>query len=119
MRAALPIRRARWASGASNPSFVRPRRFTWRKQCKRWLLQHDVTLENVYHLLTDIEYLKDVVAVLECRPEASAMVRHFQKFMAQPPEQLAGVMASAGNYLHHFTSPAIAEVFCRDSTFAL
>ena len=81
--------------------------------------EHEVTLANVYHLLTDAEYLKDVLSVLECRPEAGALVRHFQKFMAQPPEQLAGVMASAGNYLHHFTSPAIAEVFCRDSTFSL
>lgn len=81
--------------------------------------EQEVTLANVYHLLTDADYLKDVLAVLECRTEASALVRHFQKFMAQPPEQLAGVMASAGNYLHHFTSPAIAEVFCRDSTFSL
>ena len=44
---------------------------------------------------------------------------HFEQYLAQPPEQLAGVVGTVRNYLQHFTTPEIAEVFCRDSTFDL
>lgn len=80
-------------------------------------LDYEVTLENVYHLLTDVDDLKEVVAALESRqPE---LARHFQKFLAQPAEQLAGITGTVTNYLHHFTQPEIAEVFCRDRTFSM
>jgi len=80
-------------------------------------LSYEVSLENVYHLLTDLQDLKDVAEALESRqPE---LARHFQKFLAQPPEQLAGITGTVTNYLHHFTQPEITEVFCRDSNFSM
>jgi type IV secretory pathway TraG/TraD family ATPase VirD4 len=80
-------------------------------------LDFEVTLENVYHLLTDVDEMKEVVTALETRrPE---LARHFQKFLAQPPEQLSGITGTVINYLHHFTKPEIVEVFCRDNTFSL
>ena len=80
-------------------------------------LDYEVTLENVYHLLTDVDEMPEVVTALETRrPE---LARHFQKFLAQPPEQLSGITGTVTNYLHYFTKPEIVEVFCRDSTFSL
>jgi len=80
-------------------------------------LDYEVSLENVYHLLTDVEDLKEVAEALEAsQPELAG---HFRKFLAQPPEQLAGITGTVTNYLHHFIQPEITEVFCRDSTFQI
>jgi type IV secretory pathway TraG/TraD family ATPase VirD4 len=56
---------------------------------------------------------------LGAKEATRGLAEHFQNYLAQPPEQLAGIMGTIGNYLHYFTEPAIAEVFCRDSTFSL
>ena len=74
-----------------------------------------VTLENAHNLLVNAADTKRALALLKS-PE---LIEHFQQYLAQPPEQLAGVTGTVQNYLHYFTSPEIAEVFCRDSTFEL
>jgi type IV secretory pathway TraG/TraD family ATPase VirD4 len=63
--------------------------------------------------------LREVIDELEARESTRELARHFQKYASQPAEQLAGIMGTVGNYLHYFTTPEIAEVFCRDSTFSL
>lgn len=78
-------------------------------------LDCDVTLENAHNLLVNPDDTRDAVRELDGTP----LAEHFANYLAQPPEQLAGVTGTVANYLHHFTQPAIAEVFCRDSTFAL
>jgi type IV secretory pathway TraG/TraD family ATPase VirD4 len=74
-----------------------------------------VTLENVHNLLLNPSDSRAAMARLRSR----ALVEHFEQYLGQPPEQLAGVVGTVRNYLQHFTVPAIAEVFCRDSTFSM
>lgn len=78
-------------------------------------LKYEVTLENKHNLLVNPSDTQDAVRELEGTP----LGEHFASYLAQPPEQLAGIVGTVGNYLHYFTQPAIAQVFCRDSTFAL
>lgn len=82
-------------------------------------LKFEVTLDNAYHLLTDPEELNGVIKELEGNAATSELAAHFGKYAAQPPEQKAGVTGTAANYLAHFISHEIADVFCRDSTFSL
>ncbi len=79
----------------------------------------EVTLENAHNLLVNEPDTQDALRRLEAIESAYALVEHFRSYLAQPPEQLAGITGTVRNYLHYFTQPAIAEVFCRDSTFAL
>ncbi|HAB18976.1 MAG TPA: type IV secretion system DNA-binding domain-containing protein [Verrucomicrobiota bacterium] len=74
-----------------------------------------VTLENAHNLLVNPADTQRALRQIK----SPALVEHFEQYLAQPPEQLAGVTGTVRNYLHHFTSPEIAEVFCRDSTFDL
>lgn len=74
-----------------------------------------VTLENAHNLLVNADDTRDVLGKLKSRELAD----HFRQYLTQPPEQLGGVVGTIRNYLHHFTQPEIAEVFCRDSTFRL
>lgn len=83
------------------------------------VLGYEVTLENAHNLLVNAEDTTAALRRLEAMPAARLLADHFRNYLAQPPEQLAGITGTVGNYLHYFTLPAIAEVFCRDSTFAL
>lgn len=74
-----------------------------------------VTLENVYHLLVNPADLQKVLQ----RLQSTELRDHFRQYLDQPVEQLGGVVGTIRNYLHPFTQPEIAEVFCRDSTFQL
>jgi type IV secretory pathway TraG/TraD family ATPase VirD4 len=78
-------------------------------------LGYEVTLENAHNLLVNPTDTQAAARQLEGTP----LGEHLANYLAQPPEQLAGVIGTVKNYLHYFTRPAIAEVFCRDSTFAL
>lgn len=82
-------------------------------------LGYEVTLENAHHLLVNPKDTTGAIDQLVACGIASGLAEHFRNYLAQPPEQLAGIIGTVGNYLHHFTQPVIAEVFCRDSTFAL
>ncbi|PWU19883.1 MAG: hypothetical protein C5B50_05485 [Verrucomicrobia bacterium] len=82
-------------------------------------LGYEVTLENVHNMLVNPGDTARVVKELGTKETTRGLAEHFQNYLAQPPEQLAGIVGTVGNYLHYFTEPAIAEVFCRDSTFAL
>jgi type IV secretory pathway TraG/TraD family ATPase VirD4 len=79
----------------------------------------EVTLENAHNLLVNQADTQDALHRLEASESARALAEHFRGYLAQPPEQLAGITGTVRNYLHYFTLPAIAEVFCRDSTFDL
>lgn len=80
---------------------------------------YEVSLENLYHLLTDAEDLSQVIDELEQEIATRPLASHFQKFLGQPPEQLEGIRGTIQNYLGGFVTSRIAEVFCRDSTFQL
>jgi len=82
-------------------------------------LGYDVTLENVHGLLTHTGDLQKSVAELRNRPGATEWTRQLQEFLDQPPEQRSGIQATVSNYLHYYTTPEMAEVFSRDSTFSL
>lgn len=82
-------------------------------------LGYDVTLENTYNLLTNLADLQNAIAALQGVPATAELARQLQDFLDQPPEQRAGIVGTVGNYLHYFTTPEIAEVFSRDSTFSL
>ena len=83
------------------------------------VLGYEVTLENVHNLLVNPADTAKIIEQLAAKKTFGGLVDHFANFLAQPPEQLAGITGTIGNYLHYFTEPAIAEVFCRDSTFTL
>ena len=83
------------------------------------VLGYEVTLENAHNLLVNATDTTDALRRLEALETARALAEHFRNYLAQPPEQLAGITGTVRNYLHYFTVPAIAEVFCRDSTFDL
>jgi len=82
-------------------------------------LDYEVTLENAHNLLVNPPDTQAVLAQLSAHGRNHALAEHFRNYLAQPPEQLAGITGTVGNYLHAFTQPEIAEVFCRDSTFNL
>jgi type IV secretory pathway TraG/TraD family ATPase VirD4 len=82
-------------------------------------LGYEVTLENAHNLLVNVPDTQATIAQLAAQESCHALAEHFRNYLAQPPEQLAGITGTVGNYLHYFTQPEIAEVFCRDSTFAL
>lgn len=82
-----------------------------------------VTLKNCYEFLTNDYLMQKTLEELKGRgtPLAKEIVNHFHcNFLSQPPEQLGGVRQTLFNYLKYFTDPAIAEVFCPESsTFKL
>ncbi|HOB98273.1 MAG TPA: type IV secretion system DNA-binding domain-containing protein [Verrucomicrobiota bacterium] len=82
-------------------------------------LGYDVTLENLHTLLTNLADLQKTIAELRENPATAELARQLQDFLDQPPEQRAGILGTVDNYLRHFTSPEVAEVFSRDSTFSL
>jgi hypothetical protein len=82
-------------------------------------VDYQVTLENAHNLLVNPEDTNAVLRQLVSKDPVHPLAVHFRNYLAQPPEQLAGIVGTVANYLHYFTEPAIAEVFCRDSTFAL
>ncbi|MBE7503559.1 MAG: type IV secretory system conjugative DNA transfer family protein [Verrucomicrobiales bacterium] len=82
-------------------------------------LGYEVTLENAHNLLVNPPDTQAAIAQLASREPTHSLAEHFRNYLAQPPEQLAGITGTVANYLHYFTLPPIAEVFCRDSTFAL
>ncbi len=86
------------------------------------LLGYDVTIENARNLL--LNPADNAAALSDLRRLASAeaieLVEHWEAhYLNQPAEQLGGVRGSIANYLSPFVSPAIAEVFCRDSTVTM
>lgn len=83
------------------------------------VLGFEVTLENAHNLLVNEPDTQDALRRLDSIASARALAEHFRNYRAQPPEQLAGITGTVRNYMHYFTLPAIAEVFCRDSTFDL
>jgi type IV secretory pathway TraG/TraD family ATPase VirD4 len=82
-------------------------------------LGYPVTLENAHNVLVNPEDTNEITRALFSKDPAHPLGVHFRNYLAQPPEQLAGIVGTVANYLHYFTDPAIAEVFCRDSTFSL
>jgi len=82
-------------------------------------LGYEVTLENAHNLLVNPGDTQEAIRKLGTLGEARDLAEHFRNYIAQPSEQLAGIVGTVTNYLHYFTTPIIAEVFCRDSTFAL
>jgi len=81
-----------------------------------------VSLENACHLLVNQEDLQQALSDLDKlrTPTAQALAAHFRhSYVNQPPEQWGGVQSTVANYLQPFLQPAIAELFCRDSTFAM
>lgn len=82
-------------------------------------LGYEVTLENAHNLLVNPPDTQAAITQLTAREPACPLAEHFRNYLAQPPEQLAGITGTVRNYLHYFTLPPIAEVFCRDSTFEL
>ena len=78
-------------------------------------VEFPVTLENVYNVLVDPADTRQVLQ----RLTSTSLRDHFRQYLDQPPEQLGGVVGTVRNYLHPFTQPEIAEVFCRDSTFRM
>ena len=85
------------------------------------LLDCEVTLENVYHLLRSPDKVKGFAADLRRlgTPIAEQLATHFEEqYLKQPAEQLGGVTGNVSNYLGGFMDPAVAPVFFRDSTFS-
>lgn len=84
--------------------------------------QLQVSLDNAYQLLLDPRDLENALTKLRAlnTNAANALVDHFtHQYLEQPAEQLGGVRGTIFNYLRHFVTPEVAEVFCRDCTFAI
>jgi hypothetical protein len=79
-----------------------------------------VTMDNCYHLVTDMAELEARVKELGKlgKPEHGHLLDYYREFVKQPPEQLGGIRSTVFNYLQPYTTPAIAEIFCAsDTTF--
>lgn len=82
----------------------------------------DVTLENVYHLLSDQRDMEATIKELlegKFSERRKELADHFKnRFLAQPPEQLGGVRETIANYLQYFLTPEMTQVFCpAENTF--
>ncbi|MEI6715764.1 MAG: type IV secretion system DNA-binding domain-containing protein [Verrucomicrobiota bacterium] len=79
-------------------------------------IRADVTLENAYSLLlngADVTAALDDLASGYPTERRVALSEHFKnRFLNQPAEQIGGVKETIANYLQHFLSPEIAQVFC-------
>ena len=75
-----------------------------------------MTLENAYHLLLDQSDLDEAMTDLASGHQTMRrreLAEHFtNRFLSQPPEQIAGVKETIANYLQPFITPEIAQVFC-------
>lgn len=85
-------------------------------------LNRPVTLLRAFEILSSREEMEselENLLALTPIPRRNAVYAHFQnRFLAQPEEQLGGVRETIGNYLQYFLTPAVAEVFCAEtSTF--
>ena len=85
-------------------------------------IRADVTLENAYSLLlngADLTAALDDLASGYQTERRVVLSEHFKnRFLNQPAEQIGGVKETIANYLQHFLSPDIAQVFCpHESTF--
>ena len=85
-------------------------------------IRADVTLENAYSLLlngADLTAALDDLASGYPTERRVALIEHFKnRFLNQPAEQIGGVKETIANYLQHFLSPEIAQVFCpSENTF--
>ncbi len=86
------------------------------------VLDKAVTVDNCYALITDATELAMRVKALEKsnHPLQPSLMDYYREFIKQPPEQLGGIRSTVFNYLHPYTTPDIAEVFCStDATFDL
>ena len=79
-------------------------------------IRADVTLENAYSLLLDEKDMNEALSDLlagYATERRNALYDHFKnRFLNQPPEQIGGVKETIANYLQHFLSPEITQVFC-------
>ena len=85
-------------------------------------IRADVTLENAYSLLLDEKDMNEALGDLlhgYATERRNALYDHFKnRFLNQPPEQIGGVKETIANYLQHFLSPEITQVFCpSENTF--
>ena len=85
-------------------------------------IRADVTLENAYSLLLDEKDMNEALGdLLDGYPteRRNALYDHFKnRFLNQPPEQIGGVKETIANYLQHFLTPEITQVFCpSENTF--
>jgi hypothetical protein len=85
-------------------------------------IRADVTLENAYYLLLDEKDMGEALEDLgDLYPteRRQQLADHFRnRFLSQPREQIGGVKETIANYLQHFLTPDIAQVFCpAESTF--
>ncbi|MEO6787180.1 MAG: hypothetical protein ABI318_13700, partial [Chthoniobacteraceae bacterium] len=85
-------------------------------------IRADVTLENAYSLLLDEKDMNEALNDLlggYATERRNALYDHFKnRFLNQPPEQIGGVKETIANYLQHFLSPEITQVFCpSENTF--
>ena len=79
-------------------------------------IRADVTLENAYSLLLDEKDMNEALNDLldgYATERRNALYDHFKnRFLTQPAEQIGGVKETIANYLQHFLSPEITQVFC-------
>ena len=85
-------------------------------------IRADVTLENAYSLLLDEKDMNEALGDLldgYATERRNVLYDHFKnRFLNQPPEQIGGVKETIANYLQHFLSPEITQVFCpSENTF--
>ena len=85
-------------------------------------IEADVTLENIYHLLSDKRDTEDALKYLSKGPlteRRKELIDHFRnRYLNQPPEQLGGVRETIANYLQYFLTPEMTQVFCpAENTF--
>ena len=79
-------------------------------------IRADVTLENAYSLLLDEKDMNEALNDLldgYATERRNTLYDHFKnRFLNQPAEQIGGVKETIANYLQHFLSPEITQVFC-------
>ncbi len=79
-------------------------------------IRADVTLENAYSLLLDEKDMNEALNDLldgYATERRNTLYDHFKnRLLNQPAEQIGGVKETIANYLQHFLSPEITQVFC-------
>lgn len=74
-----------------------------------------VTLTNLYEFLSSERLMRETLDHIAENSNAHGeeVINHFhESFLTQPPEQLGGVKSTIFNFLHFFTHPDLAAVFC-------
>lgn len=73
-----------------------------------------VTLFTAYQFISNIEYYEQVIEIVQddATPRGKRLLAFWLDFERKGPDERSGIKSTTQNYLHPYSIPEIAEVFC-------